>query len=222
MQTPILENINDNDNQVIQEYDIQMYDLNAMGITPDNLTSVFADEAPDAPTCVANHKNPARHYFKWTYHEINQLHREAQIMDLTIQEIAKRHQRTNSSILFKLMEEKIIKWDGSLDNTNMRTVLQYYNNYLRHYHEIEDEGEEGEEDEDEEDEDYVPSSNYEEEEDDDEQENFPNAPLFQFNISKLNQFEKTLLTHGYPIYCAIIIATFTSYFLIVMSSFFKN
>jgi len=137
------------------------------------------------------------------------LHREAQIMDLTIQEIAKRHQSTNSSILFKLMEEKIIQWDGSLDNTSMRTVLQYYNNYLRHYHDIEDEGEEEEDDEedkeDEDDEDYVPSSDCEEEDDDD-----PcviNVPLFQFQVVKLNQFDKMLLTNGYRIYCAFVFST---------------
>lgn len=218
MQTPILEDINtetlnlNDDNQIIQfEPDpdiIQMHDLNAsctvaLGITPDNLTSVFAQEP------AVKRKNPARHYFKWTFHEINQLHREAQIMDLTIQEIATRHQRTNSSILFKLLEEKLIMWNSALDNTSMRAVLEYYNNYLRHYHEIEDENEEDDEEEEDEDEDeeedYVPSTDYEDDEEDDHC--VINVPLFPFKMDELTKFDKMLLTHGYRIYCAFVFST---------------
>jgi hypothetical protein len=39
-------------------------------------------------------------------------------------------------------------------------------------------------------------------------------------MDELNKFEKTLLTHGYPIYCAIVLSC---YALVVMSHiFFKN
>ena len=237
------EKLNDklnDDVQIVQfdpEVEIRMYDLNAsypsvLDITSVNLTSDMMAEQEDTPTHVVKRKNPERHYQKWSFHEINQLHREAQIMDLTIQEIAAILQRTNSAILFKLKEEKLIKWDCSLDNTNLRTVLEYYNNYLRKYHEIEDEevgdyiplsnrdNDNGSNDDDE---DYVPSSDYEQEDDNDNDETCViNVPLFPFKMDELTKFEKTLLTHGYPIYCAILIASFASYLFIVMSFFFKN
>jgi hypothetical protein len=221
------------DVQIVQfdpEVDIQMYDLNACELTAVNLTSDIVAEAEDTPTITVTRKNPERHYFKWSFHEINQLHREAQIMDLTIQEIAKRHQRTNSAILFKLKEEKLIKWDCSLDNTNMRTVLEYYNNYLRNYHEVEDEDEEVEDyiplsnrdNGSNDDEDYVPSSDYEDEDDDDDdvdEKQVVDAPLFQIKMGALSNFEKALLTHGYTIYCAVVLSTYVVIF--IYCTFFK-
>jgi hypothetical protein len=162
----------------------QMYDLNACDLSAttchlpsepaveDNIT-IWVDSTTGS-THVVNRKTPARHRFKWTENEIDQLYREVQLNNYTIQEISARHQRTNSAILFKLKEEKLIQWDCSLDNTNMRTVLKYYNEYLRNYQVIEEEDndEEYEEEEDEDDEDYVPAdgSDDEEEEEDEEDE----------------------------------------------------
>lgn len=161
------------------EVECKMHDLNAcdltvwVGETEVHLTSDIVLDA-DAP-CKSNRKTPARHYFKWSDNEIDQLYREVQLKDYTIQEMAERHQRSNSAILFKLKEEKLIQWDCSLDHTNMRTVLRYYNEYLRNYQVIEEE-DNGEEDngededvEDLEDEDYVPGDTSEEDEEDEEE-----------------------------------------------------
>jgi nitric oxide reductase activation protein len=156
----------------------QMYDLNACDLTvwvgedAVYLTSDVKEETTATPHYAARRKTPARHRFKWTDNEIDQLYREVQLKNYTIQEISARHQRTNSAILFKLKEEKLIQWDCSLDNTNMRTVLQYYNEYLRNYQVIEEEdnGEEDEDEEEEDEEDYVPADGSEEEEDEDEEE----------------------------------------------------
>jgi hypothetical protein len=149
------------------------YDLNTcdttvwVGETGVHITSDVVTES------ATRRKTPARHYFKWTDNEIDQLYREVQLKNYTIQEMAVRHQRTNSSILFKLKEEKLIQWDCSLDNTNMRTVLRYYNEFLRNYQVIEEEDyyddEEELEEDLEEDEDYVPGDTSEEEEEEEEE-----------------------------------------------------
>lgn len=207
MQSQSPENINLNDNeQIIQfepvveykMYDLPVDDLTVCDLTAVNLTSDIVAEPPVAPTNAVARKKPARHYFKWNYHEINQLHREVELNNYTIQEIATRHQRTNSSILFKLREEKIIQWDCSLDNTNMRTVLEYYNNYLRNYSVIEEE----------EDEDYVPTdgSDEEEEEEDEDETEDPctfHIALLKYNRYKPDIFDKMLFAYLDTIYLTI-------------------
>ena len=185
-----------------------MHDLNAcdltvwVGETDVYLTSDIVLE-PVSP-CRSNRKTPARHYFKWTDNEIDQLYREVQLNNYTIQEMAERHQRTNSSILFKLKEEKLIKWDCSLDNTNMRTVLRYYNEFLRNYQVIEDEDED-------EDEDYVPGDTSEEEEEEDEDENDVytsiHKDLIRVNNYTPDIFDKLAFAYLDTIYIALLFAS---------------
>jgi hypothetical protein len=49
-----------------------------------------------------------RHYNKWSINEVIQLQREYELLQLSIQEIAKRHERSVRAILCKLEKEKFI------------------------------------------------------------------------------------------------------------------
>jgi hypothetical protein len=55
---------------------------------------------------------PRRHYNKWTVNELLQLQREYELLNLSIPEIAKNHERTEDSILYRLQEEEIIDSTG--------------------------------------------------------------------------------------------------------------
>lgn len=51
---------------------------------------------------------PKRHYNKWTVNELLQLQREYELLNLSIPDIAKNHERTEDSILYRLQEEELI------------------------------------------------------------------------------------------------------------------
>jgi hypothetical protein len=125
---------------------------------------------------------PKRHYNRWNSDELKNLHKEYNLRELTVQEIAKLHKRSIFSILNKLQNENLIdskwtnargwKWDNSdfdnsdFDNSDsekfentknvVKPFVSYYNkNELNNkYYEDEDEDDEDEdEDEDKDDED---------------------------------------------------------------------
>jgi len=52
---------------------------------------------------------PRRNGFKWTITEINTLQREYELLELDIQQIAAKHERTVESILYKLYNERFIE-----------------------------------------------------------------------------------------------------------------
>lgn len=52
---------------------------------------------------------PKRHNNKWNSDEINNLHREYDLLEMTIDEISNAHERTIFSILHKLQKEGIIE-----------------------------------------------------------------------------------------------------------------
>ena len=54
---------------------------------------------------------PDRHYFKWTITEILALEREYELLELSVQEIAIKHKRTSSAIIYKLIAEGMICGD---------------------------------------------------------------------------------------------------------------
>lgn len=56
---------------------------------------------------------PARRNFKWSMNEINRLYNEYELKQLTVQEIAFLHARTNYGILNKLCEEGLINLSWS-------------------------------------------------------------------------------------------------------------
>jgi hypothetical protein len=72
---------------------------------------------------------PKRHYNRWNSRELENLHKEYNLRELNVQEIAKIHRRSVFSILNKLQNENLIdskwtnargwKWDNSdLDNSD--------------------------------------------------------------------------------------------------------
>jgi hypothetical protein len=50
-----------------------------------------------------------RHYFKWNNRELIELQREYELLELSIQEIANRHQRSINAILCRLEKENFIR-----------------------------------------------------------------------------------------------------------------
>jgi hypothetical protein len=61
-------------------------------------------------------QNPSRHNFKWSINEILALHREYDLLKLSVQEIANKHQRTPHAIIYKLVNENIIYYEKNEDN----------------------------------------------------------------------------------------------------------
>jgi hypothetical protein len=60
--------------------------------------------------------NPKRHNFKWNVNEILALHREYDLLKMSVQEIANKHQRTPHAIIYKLVNENIIYYEKNEDN----------------------------------------------------------------------------------------------------------
>ena len=50
-------------------------------------------------------KNNNRNGYKWSINEILQLQREYELLELSVSEMAKLHQRTDEAIVFKLLAE---------------------------------------------------------------------------------------------------------------------
>jgi hypothetical protein len=65
---------------------------------------------------------PKRHYNKWTVNELLQLQREYELLNLSIPDIAKNHQRTEDSILYRLQEEELIDEIGFDLNESVNLV----------------------------------------------------------------------------------------------------
>ena len=74
--------------------------------------------------------NSKRHYLKWNINELIALQREYELLELPIQEIANRHQRSINAILCKLEKEDFIRsWCDAkgFDNyVTHRPELNYY------------------------------------------------------------------------------------------------
>ena len=52
---------------------------------------------------------PYRHNFKWNINELLSLQREYELLEMTIQEIANKHERSIEAILFRLQKEGFIE-----------------------------------------------------------------------------------------------------------------
>lgn len=52
---------------------------------------------------------PYRHNFKWNVNELLSLQREYELLEMTIQDIADKHERTVESILYRLYQEGFIE-----------------------------------------------------------------------------------------------------------------
>lgn len=65
---------------------------------------------------------PKRHRNAWGCNEVNRLHNEYELKRLTVQEIAALHERTVSSIMYKLKDEELISnWE---DARGTRTFVE--------------------------------------------------------------------------------------------------
>ena len=115
---------------------------------------------------------------KWTINEILSLQREYELLEMNIQDIALKHKRSVTAILYKLEEEGIIlSWSEARGFNSKDYQKQMDNNVSSlygddEYEEDEDEEDEDEEDEDEddEDEDYEDDDDEDDEDEDDEDE----------------------------------------------------
>jgi len=119
---------------------------------------------------------PKRHRARWTASELNRLHNEYEMKELTVQEIADLHGRTVYGVMSKLQAEGLIdsSWNNargwvfqsqgqsSKQSLSLQPALQF----------DQDDDTESVEQDDPEDEDYVPEEEEEEEDDaeDDEEE----------------------------------------------------
>lgn len=71
-----------------------------------------------------------RHYFKWNINELIALQRDYELLELTIQEIAIKHERSVKAVLCKLQQEKFIQnWNeakGFAEYVECSRELDYY------------------------------------------------------------------------------------------------
>ena len=80
---------------------------------------------------------PYRHNNKWNISEIISLQREYQLLEMTIQEIANKHNRTIEAFLYKLQDEGFIRsWidaTGYQEYSKTKPYLHKLDNDLNYY-----------------------------------------------------------------------------------------
>jgi hypothetical protein len=90
---------------------------------------------------------------KWTINEMLSLHREYELLGLTVQEIADKHQRSETAILYKLESEGLIdSWNNArgFDSKEFQNSVCFISKEVADYDEAEDVEECGGDDDDEE------------------------------------------------------------------------
>jgi hypothetical protein len=76
-----------------------------------------------------------RHYKKWNINELIRLHREYELLELSIQEIAKNHHRTDLSILCRLEKEGFINnWDEARGFSEYAVLQPELRDYITNYY----------------------------------------------------------------------------------------
>jgi DNA-binding PadR family transcriptional regulator len=76
-----------------------------------------------------------RHYNKWNINEIIRLEREYELLELSIQEIAKTHERTIRSILCRLEKEGFIEnWEQARGFNEFAIHQTELRDYVRNCH----------------------------------------------------------------------------------------
>jgi ribosomal protein S8 len=77
----------------------------------------------------------SRHYKRWNVNEELKLQREYELLQMTIQEIAITHKRTEEAILCKLKKEGFIQeWNEATGYTEYEKYLHDLMNPLSYYH----------------------------------------------------------------------------------------
>lgn len=144
--------------------------------------------------------NPRRHGNRWTINECLQLQREYELLELSIDEIAKRHKRTPYAIMSRLAHENLAdldtlysKYHGVTTNSDSESEVE---DDLEEVVEDDSDYKESEDEEEEDDSDYKESeseSEDESEEDsDDELIRFPDFQQHSLLIQKVFKLEKEL------------------------------
>ena len=136
---------------------------------------------PTAYTIYNTMSLPNRHNFKWNVNELIAFQREYELLEMTIQDIAAKHERTVDAILYRLCQEGFIEsWVDARGYQEYSKNFDYLVGSLDSGVNAYDYGEDAETDDDvnEKDSDYVEEEDDEEEEEDDEDYD---------NISSLNQ-----------------------------------
>jgi len=91
---------------------------------------------------------------KWTINEMLSLHREYELLGLTVQEIAEKHQRSETAILYKLESEGLIdSWNNARGfySKEFQNSVSFISKEVVDYEEdVEDEKEVGGDDDDDE------------------------------------------------------------------------
>ena len=64
---------------------------------------------------------------RWSVNECLQLHREFELLNLSVVEIAVRHNRTPKAIMFKLDQEGLADYNVLYLNSNIHTKKDFYN-----------------------------------------------------------------------------------------------
>ena len=127
---------------------------------------------------------PQRHRAKWSYSEIDKLHREFELETLTVEEIALNHGRTSSAILYKLQSEGLLDKEGEDENDE-----SVYSS------EDDEEADDGDDEEDEEDDESVYSSEDDGSADDSSQETTLSSQIGVFSAESTNFVVKCVLTY---------------------------
>jgi hypothetical protein len=170
---------------------------------------------------------PKRHCAKWSYNEIDKLHREFEIKQYTVEKIALEHERTPNAILFKLKSEGLLEKeetdddDEESENEDSKTEdnEDYEEEESSDDTEDEDYEEESGEDEssDDDDESYANEEEDEEEEEEEEEEERGQEPLpctYQINMFRTkptNLVEKCIFTYCKAINLLVDVIFDTSY-----------
>jgi hypothetical protein len=76
---------------------------------------------------------PYRHRFKWSHNEAERLHKEFDMKQYSIQEIADLHERTYSAILYKLKQEGLISINYPFTDATMKSFMDNYSDYMYKY-----------------------------------------------------------------------------------------
>ena len=67
---------------------------------------------------------PNRHYNKWNMNEINRLYNEYELQELSVDEIAEKHERTVYGIISRLKLEGIIQSWGDVKGWSVDDIIQ--------------------------------------------------------------------------------------------------
>ena len=101
---------------------------------------------------------PNRHYNKWNMNEINRLYNEYELQELSVDEIAEKHERTVYGIISRLKLEGIIQSWGDVKGWSVDDIIQNDTENIILKASIEEDEEDDEEEEDDDSRSYSSSS----------------------------------------------------------------